>query len=81
MKRVLITGGSGFIGRHCLPVLLANGYEVHAASLVPEDPLPQIHWHVVDLLNPEEVNKLITEVKPTHLLHLSWYTVTGKYWT
>ena len=81
MKKVLVTGGSGFIGRHCLPVLVANGYEVHAVSIAPEDPLPQIHWHVVDLLNPGEVNKLIAKVKPTHLLHLSWYTVMGKYWT
>ena len=81
MKKVLVTGGSGFIGRHCLPLLAAHGYEVHAVSIAPEDPLPQIHWHVVDLLNPEEVNNLIAKVKPTHLLHLSWYTVMGKYWT
>jgi nucleoside-diphosphate-sugar epimerase len=81
MKKVLVTGGSGFIGRHCLPVLVANGYEVHAVSIISEDPIPHIHWHVVDLLNPGEVNKLIVKVKPTHLLHLSWYMVLGKYWT
>jgi len=81
MKKVLITGGSGFIGRHCLPALVASGYEVHAVSLIPEDPLPQIHWHVVDLLNPGEVNDIVSSVKPTHLLHLSWYMVVGKYWT
>ncbi len=81
MKKVLVTGGSGFIGRHCLPMLAADGYEVHAVSLVPEDSLPHIHWHIVDLLNPGDIHKLIAEVQPTHLLHLSWYTAIGKYWT
>ena len=30
MKRVLVTGASGFIGRHSLPHLAARGFEVHA---------------------------------------------------
>ncbi len=81
MKKVLVTGGSGFIGRHCLPLFAANGYEVHAVSIVPEDPQPHVHWHVMDLLSPPEVQKLITTIQPTHLLHFSWYTVPGKYWT
>ena len=35
MKRVLITGARGFLGRHCLPLLLERGYEVHAVSRLP----------------------------------------------
>ena len=31
-KGVLLTGASGFIGRHCLEPLRARGYEVHAVS-------------------------------------------------
>jgi len=81
MKKVLVTGGSGFIGRHCLPLLAASSYEVHAVSIVPEDPQPYVHWHVMDLLSPPDVQKLITKIQPTHLLHFSWYTVPGKYWT
>ena len=30
MRRVLLTGASGFVGRHALPHLLARGFEVHA---------------------------------------------------
>ena len=33
MRRVLITGAAGFIGRHCLAPLLDRGFEVHALSL------------------------------------------------
>ena len=39
MSRVLVTGGSGFIGSHCILQLLANGHEVHTTvrSLKRED--------------------------------------------
>ncbi len=36
MKRVLVTGGSGFIGRQLAGELLANGYEVIALSRNPD---------------------------------------------
>jgi len=29
MKRVLVTGASGFIGRHVLAPLVERGYDVH----------------------------------------------------
>jgi uncharacterized protein YbjT (DUF2867 family) len=39
MKRVLLTGASGFIGKHCIAPLKARGYDVHAVSSrdVPTD--------------------------------------------
>jgi len=82
MKRVLITGATGFIGRHCLPLLVARGYEVHAVSsrriTINES---NTHWHQTDLLDPSQVTALITEVQPSHLLHFAWYSVPGQYWT
>ena len=32
LKRVLVTGAGGFIGRHTLTELAARGYEVHAVD-------------------------------------------------
>lgn len=81
MKKVLVTGASGFIGRHCLPFLATRGYEVHAISIKAEDARPGIRWHTADLLVPSVARELIAEIKPTHLLHFSWYTEPGKYWT
>lgn len=82
MNKVLLTGATGFIGRHCLSSLLANGYEVHAVSCRPrpEDP-SGVHWHQADLLNPARVSELMADVRPSHLLHLAWFAVPGKYWT
>ena len=70
MNKVLITGASGFIGRHCLPLLVAQGYEVHAISRHPlqiED--LDIHWHRVDLFDRIVLQKSIAEIQPSHLLH------------
>lgn len=82
MKRVLLTGATGFIGRHCLSRLLGNGYEVHAvSSRTPPEGQPGVDWHKADLLEPGQALKLVHEVRPTHLLHLAWYAVPGEYWT
>ena len=82
MKRVLLTGSTGFIGRHCLPLLVAHGYEVHAVSSSATDRISHnVHFHQADLLDLEMIPALITEVQPSHLLHLAWYAAPGKYWT
>jgi len=36
MKRVLVTGAGGFIGRQCLDILAGRGFEVHAVDLQTE---------------------------------------------
>ena len=89
MKKVLLTGATGFIGRNCIAGLLAKGYDVHAVYLnsVAEN-LPSVaekdaavHWHQVDLHKQDEVDAFIKKTKPDHLLHLAWYAVPGKFWT
>ncbi len=82
IKRVLVTGATGFIGQHCLPLLIDRGYEVHAVSSRPvTHDTNQIHWHHADLLDQRQASALMAEVRPSHLLHFAWYAVPGKYWT
>jgi len=82
VRRVLVTGASGFIGRACIGPLAARGFEVHAVSArPPRDPDPRATWHRHDLLAPDEAARLVDAVRPTHLLHMAWYAVPGKYWT
>jgi nucleoside-diphosphate-sugar epimerase len=91
MKKVLVTGANGFVGRHCLEPLLARGFEIHAVS--SRDVLdgrawraengmsPSISWHQANLLDINNLGLLLDKIKPTHLLHLAWVTEQNAYWT
>lgn len=79
MKKVLVTGASGFIGHHCIQPLLARGYEVHAVSSQAKAGGPEgVIWHQADLLKPGSASALLEKIAPTHLLHLAWFVVPGK---
>jgi uncharacterized protein YbjT (DUF2867 family) len=60
MKRVLVTGATGFIGRHSLARLGARGYDVHAvfSSGAPIE-LPGVSWHQADLLEDDQMARLL----------------------
>jgi nucleoside-diphosphate-sugar epimerase len=81
MKRVVVTGGSGFIGRFTLPLLVEAGFEVHALSRSGGPGISDgVSWHAIDLMDYPSVDNLLQELKASHLLHLAWYTEHGKFW-
>ncbi|MGB3209933.1 MAG: NAD(P)-dependent oxidoreductase [Desulforhopalus sp.] len=83
MKRVLLTGATGFIGRHCLPLLLEKGFEVYAVTsklpVVSDD--PRVHWISSNLLEEGGVARLFRENSYSHLLHFAWFVVPGECYT
>jgi nucleoside-diphosphate-sugar epimerase len=82
MKRVLVTGAGGFIGRHTHAALASRGFDVHAVSSQARPSSPGVaRWHQVDLLRTDEVSLLLETVRPTHLLHLAWFAIPGQFWT
>jgi nucleoside-diphosphate-sugar epimerase len=80
MKRVLLTGASGFVGRQTIGPLRARGYEVHATTSIARPAQEGIVWHRVDLLASGHGRELVAQILPSHLLHLAWYAEPGKYW-
>ncbi len=82
MKKVLVTGATGFIGRHSLDILLNEGFEVHAITRIAKSSFNnEILWHELDLFDEIAVSELMQRIKPTHLIHFAWYAVPNKYWT
>jgi nucleoside-diphosphate-sugar epimerase len=69
MKRVLVTGGGGFVGSHVLAPLRERGFEVFAPRSAE-----------IDLLTPDGAQRAVELARPTHLLHLAWYAEHGHFW-
>lgn len=80
MKRVLLTGATGFVGQQCLSVLGGRPFEIHAVSSSPFSETEEtVRWHCVDLLKTRDAVELVAQVRPSYLLHTAWYTAPGKW--
>ena len=82
MKRVLVTGATGFIGRQSLAPLLKRGF--HVTAVTSRDPIPaptEVQWLHADLMDSRQVRSVMETVRPTHLLHMAWYATPGHFWT
>lgn len=78
---VMVTGGTGFIGRNTIRPLLRKGFEVHVVSSSGDhryDPAPELRIHQCDLFDTMTVRRLVEMVRPTHLLHLAWGAIESE---
>ena len=80
--RVLLTGATGFVGRHVLATLVAAGHDVvatsrHPVSVVAKDGIKWIH---ADLLDECDCKRVVSEAQAGVLIHTAWYAEHGKFW-
>ena len=72
MSKVLVTGGSGFIGQHLIAHLLARGYDVTSVDLVPPRDVSQTScWREGSIMDAPGLAGLLAEVRPQHVIHLA----------
>jgi nucleoside-diphosphate-sugar epimerase len=70
--KVLVTGGTGFIGHHLCRRLCDEGHDVHATSRrqVPSDGRGPT-WHQADMADPAAAHHIIGSFKPDIVFHLA----------
>lgn len=72
LPRLLVIGGTGFLGRQLLADALGN-FDVHATRLSsPDVPLLGVTWHRCDIIQSAEVEALIDAVRPTHVINTAY---------
>ncbi|RYG41359.1 MAG: NAD-dependent epimerase/dehydratase family protein [Chitinophagaceae bacterium] len=78
MKKVLVTGATGFVGNHVIKRLLDKGYEVVASSALTvkaetHDWFDQVDYKPLDLRSIDSATDLYHYFsKPDALIHLAW---------
>ena len=74
MKKILITGASGFIGKKLIKKILDHGdYEIFALSRKNFDYTNKLKdLFIVDLLNFNKVKEIINYIRPNIVIHLAY---------
>ncbi|WP_281998541.1 NAD-dependent epimerase/dehydratase family protein [Priestia flexa] len=78
-KRILITGASGFTGKHAVVHFMKKDYEVTAA-MRKEMSCEGASVVSCDLENEDQVMKLIEDANPHYILHLAGQNHVGSSW-
>lgn len=77
-KKVLITGGTGFIGQNIVNQLIEKGYEVHSLVYPPFAPEQKgLIQYEMNLMDNNAVDAFLKEHKFENLIHLAWYVGKG----
>jgi len=75
--RLLVTGGSGFIGTNLMAFYIERGIPLLNLDWNPPlDPGQNTWWRKVDLMDLQALDAMFLEFKPTHVVHLAARTDT-----
>lgn len=78
MYKLLLTGGTGFLGKPVMKLLEKENIELHVTSRIRYD---NTNFHQCNLLMEEEVSDLIRLIKPDGLINLAWEVAASNYLT
>lgn len=76
--RVIVTGGSGFIGTNLVDHFIKRGHEVCNLDLVaPRHPDHGTYWRQIDLLDGAALQQAVADFDPEWVLHMAARTDLG----
>ncbi|MEK7607514.1 MAG: NAD-dependent epimerase/dehydratase family protein [Patescibacteria group bacterium] len=75
-KKVIVTGGAGFLGSTLVPALLKDGYEVHIIDNLLSGKRERVPknatLHVIDIRNPQTLESVFNKIKNIYcVFHLA----------
>lgn len=77
--RILVTGGSGFLGSAVVQRLAASGHEVTVGDLrAPATPRDGVAFATFDVTDRAVVDRVVGEVRPEVVVHLASIVTPGK---
>lgn len=76
MKRILVTGGAGFIGSATITELQKHGHDIYVIddlSFGNRDflTIPDTYFHKLDILNEDGLTEVIHKIDPDWIIHLA----------
>jgi nucleoside-diphosphate-sugar epimerase len=77
LRKILVTGGSGFIGTHFVDAMVLRNVPI--VNLDIRSPHKEEHvqyWRQCDLLEPVKLRQALHEIEPTEIIHLAARTDT-----
>lgn len=78
--KALITGVDGFVGKYLSEYLLEQGYEVYGTTILENYENNKINVKRMNLLDKEQVDEVIENIKPDKVFHLAGQSAVGLSW-
>jgi GDP-4-dehydro-6-deoxy-D-mannose reductase len=82
--RVLITGGTGFVGTHLIQFLKSNASRIAVIasgdSRSRQEPEPGVEHYELDIRRADDVRSVVRKVRPTHIYHLASISAVDVSW-
>ena len=71
-RRILVTGGSGFIGTNIVERFVTDGNTVLNVDIAaPKDPRQVPFWRMVDIMDPAALDEAFAAFRPDVVIHLA----------
>jgi UDP-glucose 4-epimerase len=76
MKRILVTGGAGFIGSAVIAHLQSKGHDIYVIDNLSFGnrkfiAIDDQHFFNADILNESDMDRIIGHIKPEYIIHLA----------